>query len=101
MYAGGVVDLKIKTEIINYFIGAYNAINYSVKAKIVIESTGVQSTLLTDVENIDIINNIFTLDIENGNIDINLKIYEVDVLEDEDVLTLQFKNESNEIRISI
>lgn len=97
----GVVELDTKKEIVNYFMEAYIYLESDAEVEVAFEMNGVLGTMITTVEKMEIENNIFIMNIEKGNLEINLKKYKVNILEDEGVLTLQLKNENNEIRISI
>ena len=97
----GVVELDTKKEIVNYFMEAYIYLESDAEVEVAFEMNGVLGTMITTVEKMEIENNIFIMNIEKGNLEINLKKYKVNILEDEADLTLQLKNENNEIRISI
>lgn len=98
----GVIDLDNKKRIVNYFIDMCEfEADYEEKIEIIFQSTGVATCLSFVVDNFCIYDQSVIIETETGSVSISLKEYEVKLTEDEGVFTLQFKNESNEIRISI
>lgn len=102
VYWGRVVVLDSKKRIVNEFIEMCEPkMEFEERIEILIGSNGVMISLLSIIDNFFLVNSTVEIEMEKHVISISLKEYEVKLTEDEGVFTLQFKNESNEIRISI
>ena len=98
----GVVVLNNKKRIVNEFIEMCEPkMEFEERIEIFIGSNGVMISLMSIVDNFFLVNSSVEIEMDKHVISINLKEYEVKLIEDEGIFTLSFKNESNEIRISI
>ena len=98
----GVVNLNDKKKIVNEFINMCEIkIESEEKIGMTFQSTGVSICMFCIIEILYLYDCNTVIETAKGSISIDLKEYEVDILEAEGVLTLQFKNKNNEIRISI
>lgn len=91
-----------KKEIVNSFIEACELkLDFKEKIEICVQVSGVLISLCCLFDDFYIKNNTLIIENNESNVSINIKEYKIDLLEKEEITTLQFKNESNEIRISI
>ena len=98
----GVVILSNKEKIVECFIEEIETVIMSEKSiNITFLSNGISMCFSVAIDNIYISEQVISIELRKGDMYIRLREYNVKLIDSEGVLTLQLKNESNEIRISI